>query len=73
MTMTIPCVNSCIYLGNEICTDYQNVFIHNVIRVMNIRYNSLMEDFSYCDSATLSILFKTYSMNVYGSIIISFE
>ena len=63
----IPCVNSCVHLGNEICTDYHNVLINNAIRDMNIRFNSLMADFSYCDSATLSILFKTYCMNVYGS------
>lgn len=46
---------------------YQYVLINNAIRDMNIRFNSLMADFSYCDSATLSILFKTYCMNVYGS------
>ena len=28
---------------------------------------SLLADFSHCDSVTLSTLFKTYCMNLYGS------
>ena len=29
--------------------------------------NSLLADFSYCNSDTISMLFKSYCMNIYGS------
>ena len=53
----IPYVYSCIHLGNEISMNRMNVFI----------LNSLLADFSHCDSVTLSTLFQTYCMNLYGS------
>ena len=44
-----------------------NVFINNATNDLHCRHNSLLADFSHCDSVTLSTLFKTYCMNLYGS------
>ena len=33
---------------------------------MNMRLNNLLSEFSHCDSGTLSTLFRTYCMNIYG-------
>ena len=44
-----------------------NVFINNATNDLHCRLNSLLADFSHCDSVTLSTLFKTYCMNLYGS------
>ena len=37
------------------------------IRDLNCRMNSLLADFSYCNSDTIYMLFKSYCMNIYGS------
>ena len=44
-----------------------NVFINSATNDLHCRLNSLLTDLSYCDSVTLSTLFKTYCMNLYGS------
>ena len=44
-----------------------SVFINNATNDLHCRLNSLLADFSHCDSVTLSTLFKTYCMNLYGS------
>ena len=44
-----------------------NVFINNATNDLHCRLNSLFANFPHCDSATLSTLFKTYCMNLYGS------
>ena len=41
-------------------------FIENLMKVP-APLNSLLADFSHCDSVTLSTLFKTYCINLYGS------
>ena len=33
---------------------------------MNMRLNKLLSEFSHCNSGTLSTLFRTYYMNIYG-------
>ena len=53
-------VDSCIHLGNEISMNRLNVFINNATNDLLCRLNSLLADFSHCDSVTLSTLFKTY-------------
>ena len=63
----IPYVDSCKHLGNEISMNRMNVFINNATNDSHCRLNSLLADFSHCDSVTLSTLFKTYCMNLYGS------
>ena len=41
--------------------------INNAIADLNIKSNNLLADFSFSSSSTLSVLFKSYCMNVYGS------
>ena len=33
---------------------------------MNMRLNNLLYEFSHCDSGTLSTLFRSYCLNIYG-------
>ena len=53
-------VDSCKHLGNEISMNRMNVFINNATNDLHSRLNSLLADFSHCDSVTLFTLFKTY-------------
>ena len=55
----IQYVDSCIHLGNEISINRMNVFINNATNDLHCRLNSLLADFSHCDSVRLSTLFKT--------------
>ena len=50
----------------KICSHDENVIIDNAITDMNMRLNNLLSEFSHCDSGTLSTLFRTYCMNIYG-------
>ena len=43
------------------------LLIQNAKCDLNCRMNSLLADFSYCNSDTISMLFKSYCMNIYGS------
>ena len=64
----IPYVDHCMHLGNMLSTKTgKNVLIDNAVIDLNIRINNLLADFSHCDCITLSTLFKSYCMNVYGS------
>ena len=63
----IPYVESCKHLGNEISTVNKKLLIQNAKCDLNCRMNSLLADFSYCNSVTISMLFKSYCMNIYGS------
>ena len=63
----IPYVDSCKHLGNEISMNRMDVFMNNATNDLHCKLNSLLTDFSHCDSVTLSTLFKTYCMNLYGS------
>ena len=62
----IPYTDICNYLGNTICSHDETVIIDNAITDMNMRLNNLLSEFSHCDSGTLSTLFRTYCMNIYG-------
>ena len=55
------------HLGNELSTGRKHILIGNAVKDLNCRLNCLLADFSHCDSSTLSVLFTTYCMNVYGS------
>ena len=41
-----------------------NVFINNATNDLHCGLNSLLADFSHCDSVTLSTLFKTYCIQL---------
>ena len=60
-------VDKCSHLGNELCPTNKNVLPLNPVNDLNCRLNNLLADFSHCDSKTLSVLFRTYCTNVYGS------
>ena len=56
----IPYVDSCKHLGNETSMNRMNVFINNAINDLHCGLNSLLADFSHCDSVTLSTLGVLY-------------
>ena len=58
--------DTCNYLGNTICSHNENVIIDNAITDMNMRVHNLLAKLSHCDSGTLSTLFRTYYINIYG-------
>ena len=43
------------------------MLIDNDVNDLNCRLNNLLADFAHCSSSTLSALFETYCMNIYGS------
>ena len=61
-----PYTDTCNYLGNTICSHDDNVIIDNAITDINMRLNNLLAEFSHCDSGTLSTLFRTHCINIYG-------
>ena len=63
----IPFVESCKHLGNGISTVNKKLLIQNAKCDLNCRMNSLHAHFSYCNSDTISMLFKSYCMNIYRS------
>ena len=64
----IPYVTKCLHLGNSIrTTGTQRSPINNATADLNIKSNDLLTEFSFSNSSTLSILFKSYCMNIYGS------
>ena len=40
--------------------------IDSAVKDLNCRLNNFLVDFSHCNSNTLSTLFNSYCMNVYG-------
>ena len=64
---TIYYVESSKHLGNEISTVNKKLLIQNAKCDLKCRMNSLLVNFSYCKSDTVSMLFKSYCMNIYGS------
>ena len=64
----IPYVTKYLHLGNSIsATDTQRSMINNAIADLNIKIYNLLADFLLSNSSTLSVLVKSYGMNVYGS------
>ena len=60
----IPYVTKCLHLGNSISTTCtQRFMINNAIADLNIKSNNLLEELSFSNSSTLSVLFKSYSMH----------
>ena len=62
----IPYLDTCTHLGNILCTSDKHVMIDSAVKDLNCRLNNLLADFSHCNSDTLSTLFNSYCMNVYG-------
>ena len=64
----IPYVENCIHLGNILSsTSREHAMITSSITDLNIEINNLLSEFSFSESTTLSRLFSSYCMNVYGS------
>ena len=64
----IPYVTKCLHLSNSISTTgTQRSLINNAIADLNIKSNILLAEFSFSNFSTLSVLFKSYCMNIYGS------
>ena len=64
----VPYLEKCIHLGNTLSTrSTEHALIDNAIADINIKTNNLLSEFSFSESSTLSRLFQSYCMNVYGS------
>ena len=64
---TIDYVEQCVHLGTIIHSDITRKNIDSAVNDLFMRTNNLIADFSYTHSSTLSVLFQSYCMNVYGS------
>ena len=61
-------VEKCIHLSNILSsTSREHAMITSSITDFNIKTNNLLSEFSFSESTTLSRLFSSYCMNVYGS------
>ena len=66
MYMLLLCI--VLHLGNSISTTCtQRSMINNAIADLNIKRNNLLAKFSFSNSSTLSVLFISYCLNIYGS------
>ena len=64
---SIEFVEQCVHLGTKIYSDISKKNVVHATNDLYMRANNLMADFSYAQSSTLSVLYKSYCMNVYGS------
>ena len=64
----IPYVEKCIHLGIILTSisKEQTMTISSIID-LNVKTNNVLSEFSFSESTTLSRLFSSYCMNVYGS------
>ena len=60
-------VEQCLQLGTTLYSDISVRNINNAVNDLFMRTNNLMADFSNAHSSTLSVLYNSYCMNVYGS------
>ena len=60
-------VDTCNHLGNTISIKSDKIILENAINDLYMRTNCLLSDFSFSECSTLSHLFNTYCMNIYGS------
>ena len=63
----IPYVDTCNHLGNTISIKSDKIILDNAVNDLYMRTNCLLSDFSFSECSTLSHLFNTYCMNIYGS------
>ena len=60
-------VDKCKYLGTTLYSDVKLKHTPDVVIDLTVSLNNLFADFSFVDSSTLSRLFDSYCMNLYGS------
>ena len=61
-------VEKCKHLGNILSTSStKHALVDSAITDLNIKTNNLLSEISFSESTTLSRLFQSYCMNVYGS------
>ena len=64
----VPYVKKCIHLGNTLSiSSTEHALIDSAITDLNIKTNNLLSELSFSESTTLSKLFQSYCVNVYGS------
>ena len=63
----IESTDKCVYLGIPLHACTLNNDMLSTVRVFNKKVNNLLSDFSFVDSNTLSVLFDSYCMSIYGS------
>ena len=63
----IDFVEQCTHLGTIIYSDITRKNVDFAVNDLFMSTNYLMADFSYTHSSTLSVLYNSYCMNVYGS------
>ena len=63
----IKMVDKCKYQGTTLYSDVKLKHTPDVVRDLTVSLNNMFADFSFVDSSTLSRLFESYCMNLYGS------
>ena len=63
----IDFLKQCTHLGTIIYSDFTRKNVDFAVNDLFMRTNNLMADFSYTHGSTLSVLYNSYCMNVYGS------
>ena len=63
----IKMVDKCTYLGTTLYSYVKLKHTPDVVRNITVSLNNLFAEFSFVDSSTLSRLFDSYCMNLYGS------
>ena len=60
-------IDKSVYLGIPLHAYTLNNDMSSTVRDFNRRVNNILADFSFVDSNTLSVLFDSYCMSIYGS------
>ena len=60
-------VDTCSHLGNTISIKSNKIIFDNAVNDLYMRTICLLSNFSFSECSTLSHLFNTYCMNIYGS------
>ena len=60
-------VDNCKYLGTTLYSGVKLKHTPDVVTYLTVSLNTLLADFSFVDSSTLSRLFDSYCINLYGS------
>ena len=63
----IESTDKCVYLAIPLHACTLNNGMSSTVHDFNRRVNNLLADFSFVDSNTLSVLFDSYCMSIYGS------
>ena len=63
----IESTDKCVYLGIPVQACTLNNDLSTSVRDFNRKVNNILANFSFVDSNTLSVLFDSYHMSIYGS------